>query len=92
MADHYKFKTEGEGIKTLKENGYCIRHGCVYPSKFPKFWPTHLETGVYNIPFPMAHLSEDGLLELRQSENPVLIKSQGELETKLDEYFSKNGR
>jgi len=91
MTDHYNFKTVSKGKKALEEMGYCIKHGCVLPSELPEFWPAHVETGVYKFYIPIAHLSENGLLKLRLSENPVLIKSQGELESVLDEYFSKNG-
>lgn len=88
MADRYKFESTSKGIKALKEMGYRIKNGCVLPPELPESWPVHLE---YAIHIPMAHLNENGLLIFRPSENDVLRKSQGELESVLDEYFSKNG-
>lgn len=90
MADLYKFKSKSRGIKALEEMGYRINNGCVLPPELPRFWPVHLEP-TYTIHIPMAHLNENGLLRFRQSENPVLRESQGELESELDEYFSRNG-
>lgn len=88
MAYLYKFKSISKGIKALEKMGYHIKNGCVLPPELPESWPVHLE---YAIHISMAHLSENGWLEFKQSENPVLRKSQGELESVLDEYFSRNG-
>ena len=90
MAEKYKFKSKSAGIKALKNFGYRISSGCVYPQEFPRSWPTHRET-TYTIHFPMAHLSENGLLRFKPSQNRVLLESQGELESILDELFSRNG-
>ncbi len=91
MAEQYKFKSQTEGRRVLIEMGYRIKSGCVTPLKLPRFWPSHLVPGIYDIPFSMAYFSETGKLTWRDSENPVLIKKQRELEAVLDEYFSENG-
>ena len=91
MAERYKFKSKGRGVKTLEEMGYGVISGCVIPSELPESWPNHLEPSVYKIPFPVATISETGLLKWRISSNWILREKRGELESALDDYFSKNG-
>jgi len=85
MANFYKFESGEKGREILQRLGYKVpQTWCVTPSEVPENYPRHTEPDNRN-PLSMAYLGENGRLILTSLRDPVLIKSQGKLESVLDE-------